>query len=185
MSDAPSIAALTRRLSETPAEFLGDVPVDLAAIVSDLVRDLGGETFTAKRAAPFSRTREARRESLILIASWLLHDEWFISQQRFAAPACEFLLDGLGELASVVQPGLFVRDPDRREELARKVLFALRLVPQGETAEQAADRLTTFDSIERLRVLRETKAAQERTRQVQQAMARKAAEEAAAAYGRE
>ena len=185
MSDAPSIAALTRRLAETPSELLSDSRVDLAAVVSDLVRDLGGEIFDAKRAAPFSDQSESSRRSLLLIAAWLLHDDWFVSQQRFAASAYDFLAGGLDEAASVVAPGQFVTDPDRREELARRALRALAVVPLGETSPQAADRLNTFDSVERIRVLRDTRAAQERTRKVQEAMARKAAEEAASAYGRE
>lgn len=184
MNDAPSIAALTRRLAETPAEFLAEARVDVAAVVSDLVCDLGGALLNTKRAAPFS-TAAGPRRSLILIASWLLHHDWFVSKRRFAAPVYEFLQSDLGELAGVVPPEQFVADPDRREELARRALRALGLVPQGETSPQAADRLATLDSVERIRVLRDTRAALERTRKVQEAMRRKAAEEAAAAYGRE
>jgi hypothetical protein len=122
---------------------------------------------------------------LLLIAAWLLHDDWFVSQQRFAAAAYDFLGRGLNEVVSVVEPGQFVTDADRREELARRALRALSAVPSGETAQQAADRLTTFDSVERRKLLKDTRAARERTRKVQEAMARKAAEEAASAYGRE
>ena len=55
----------------------------------------------------------------------------------------------------------------------------------GESEAQAADRLNTLSSVERTHVIQETRAAQERVRQVREAMKKKAAEEAAAAYGRE
>ena len=79
----------------------------------------------------------------------------------------------LRQLARLVKAELFVSDPDRREELARFVLASLDLRPAGETVEQASDRLTTLDSVERDRVLRRTAAAEKRAREVRQAMARK------------
>ena len=185
MIDPPSIAALNRRLAETPGEFLANSGTDLAAIVSDLVRDLGGETFDSKRAAPFAGAGDPRRLALIGIAAWLFHDEWFVERRAFDERLYEFLARGLDDLSTAVGPAQFVNDPDRREELARRALRAIGVLPQGETATQAADRLATLDSLERLRVLRETRAAQERTRRIQEAMRKKAAEEAASAYGRE
>jgi hypothetical protein len=64
-------------------------------------------------------------------------------------------------------------------------LRALDLRPAGESVVQAQDRLTTLDSVERVRVIKEARAAEERARKIREEMARKAAEEAAAAYGRE
>ena len=183
MHDTPSIAALTRRLAETPSEFLDVNRVDVEAVVSDLIRDLGGAWFDARRAAPFAN--DPRRRAAILIASWLLHDEWFREQRQFAEAAYQFLRSGLDEVSAIVEPSQFVSDPDRREELARRALRALQVVPAGESAQQASDRLATLDSIERVKVLRDTRAAQKRIAEIQEAMRKKAAEEAAAAYGRE
>ncbi|HXG64290.1 MAG TPA: hypothetical protein VNO70_04225 [Blastocatellia bacterium] len=192
------LETLTHRLAECPADFLaeprdrsGRGQVYVAAVVSDLLRDLGGSPLTRIEAAAFefmpkgqARADRARLRT-ILIASWLLHDPWFISQGRFARQAYYLLLNGLTELSSHVDPALFVSDPDRREELARVCLKGLGLRPAGETVSQAEDRLTTLDSVERARVVREARAAEERARQIREAMARKAAEEAAATYGRE
>jgi hypothetical protein len=50
---------------------------------------------------------------------------------------------------------------------------------------QAADRLNALDSLERDRVIRETRAAEERAQKVREAMAKKKAEEAAARYSPE
>ncbi|MFA6959074.1 MAG: hypothetical protein WC538_24640 [Thermoanaerobaculia bacterium] len=191
----PPIELLTRRLAETPTEFLSPVlasdpgAVNLAAIVSDLIADLGGEPLPAESAKQFvARAKERDDElRLVLIASWLLHERWFIDQARFAPRALAFLSNGLGAVAKVVKPAKFVSDPDRREELARMCLAALDLLPAGESENVARDRLTTLSSVERQRVLAETRKAQEeqRRRKIEEEMARQKAAEAAPAWGRE
>jgi hypothetical protein len=59
------------------------------------------------------------------------------------------------------------------------------VVPAGETAEQAADRLSTLDSQTRNRVEAEARAAEVRASEVRAALKRKRAEEAAARASRE
>ena len=196
--EGPPLEQLLRRLAECPPDFLPaarageELPTAVPAVVGDLLRDLGGGSpeqrqleslrrLQAKGADPKLRN-QAR---LVLVACWLLHDPWFLQRRRFAAGAQAFLERGLVALAALVQAERFVDDPDRREELARAALAALDLRPQGETEPQARDRRTTLDSVERHAVLQKTRAAEVRTRQVREAMARKAAQEAAASYGRE
>jgi hypothetical protein len=95
------------------------------------------------------------------------------------------LTKGLKDVAALVDSQKFVSDPDRREELARLCLKGLGLRPAGESLAQAQDRLTTLDSAERVRVVKAAREAEERARLIREEMARKAAEEAAANYGRE
>jgi hypothetical protein len=83
----------------------------------------------------------------------------------------------------LVQPSKFVHDADRREEWVRQCLAQLGLRPQGESAAQAADRLTMLDSSERDRVLRATATAERRAREIREAMALKKAQESASRYG--
>lgn len=195
--EGPPLESLTRRLAECPAEFLAEPrvgaggQVSVAAVVADLLRDLGGPLLTQARAAVFQprnalQARDQRNWlSLVLLASWLLHDEWFRRGQRFGPGAAEFLTSGLNVAAKLTPAPKFVADPDRREELVRLCLSQLGLRPAGETAAQAADRLTTISTTERQRVLEAARLAEERSRAIREAMAKKAAEEAAAQYSRE
>ena len=196
MDEGPQLESLTRRLAECPADFMaaprdrgGKGEVYVAAVVFDLLRELGGAPLTPQQMDVFELKRgDARRERnlhVVLMAAWLLYDPWFRSRRRFAQAAYELLASGLDEVAAIVPPQAFINDADRREELARLCLYGLGLRPAGESESQAADRLTTLDSVERAHVIREARAAEARARQIREEMARKAAEEAAAVYGRE
>jgi hypothetical protein len=195
--EGPQLEILMRRLSECPADFLSEPrtidgigQVEVAAVVFDLLRDLGGRPLTKKEATIFKVSNPKSKDErnhlrLVLIAGWMLHDSWFRSRGRFAEQTFELLTKGLKEVAKLVDPPKFVSDPDRREELARLCLQGLGLRPAGESILQAQDRLTTLDSAERGRVVQAAREAEKRARLIREEMARKAAEEAAANYGRE
>ena len=188
--EGPPLLSLTRRLAECPADFMADpligkvgvVPV--AAVVSDLIRDLGGAPLTSLQAAVF-QPQDAKKYrnylSLVLIACWLLHDDWFRHQKQFAARSVvpKFLSGAVAELAGSTPATKFVSDPDRREELVRVCLSELGLRPAGESVAQAHDRLATLNTAERQRVIRAARQAEERARAIREAMARQAAQEAA------
>src|SRR5258708_7044667 len=91
--EGPPLETLTRRLAECPPEFLalprvgetGAIHVD--AVVADLLRELGGEGLSPEAARQFqSRNRKADRArlSVVLLAGWLLYDEWFRGQPGLA-----------------------------------------------------------------------------------------------------
>jgi len=193
IKEGPILERLSHRLSECPADFLaeprigqrGGVYVD--AVISDLLMDLGGDPLSKSGAGPFQATdkKDRNRLRLVLVSSWLCHDEWFRQREGLARPVYAWLKGGLGELGRLVAADLFVSDPDRREELARLCLEALEFVPYGETDDQAADRLNTLSSVERNRVIKATKAQQARTRKLREAMQRKQAREAAAKVSHE
>ena len=194
--EGPALEVLTRRLAECPAEFLAEPRIGMngqvrvAAVVADLLRDLGGPLLTAAQAEAFQPRGDQAAQprnwlALVLVGAWLLGDPWFRQGQRFGAGAAEFLTSRLGEVATLNTAGKFITDPDRREELARLCLSGLGLRPAGESAAQAADRLSTISSSERRRVLEAARAAEARAQAVREAMAKKAAEEAAAQSSRE
>jgi hypothetical protein len=193
-SEGPLLESLTHRLAACPADFLAEPRigaagvVEVAAVVADLVRDLGGPMPTKAQLAVF-QPKDARQHrnwlGLVLIAAWLLYDPWFRQQRNYGRAAVDFLTSGLHHVAGLAQAPRFVTDPDRREELARLALHHLSLLPAGESEAQAADRLSTLDTVERDRVQRAARQAEERAQAIREAMAKKAAEEAAAQYSRE
>ncbi|MET0235223.1 MAG: hypothetical protein ABW224_11335 [Kibdelosporangium sp.] len=173
-----NLSALTRRLAETPADFLSD-QTSVAAVVSDVLVAAGGEALDATTAAPFQVTGRPGWARLVLIACWLVSDE---SLKPDPDRLLRYFTEVLPQLAALIPAEHFVGDADRREELARLALRELDVLPDGETAAQAADRLTTVDSVRRFQVLEEARAAEARAKAVRQAMEEQQAREAAARY---
>jgi hypothetical protein len=191
--EGPVLETLTRRLAETPEDFLAEPRigaagrVHTAAVVGDLLRALGG--FAPAEALRRFHGADARtdrnRLSIAQVLCWLLADEWFA---RASPPPLAVLavVDAESrELAGQSPAAKFVADPDRREELARLALARLGYRPAGETPAQAQDRLTTLSSAERARVMQAARAAEQRAREIREALMRKAADEAADKWGRE
>ncbi|HNR89837.1 MAG TPA: hypothetical protein PKM65_15985 [Spirochaetota bacterium] len=198
----PSIAHLTHRLANAPAAVTNepasapDMPEVLttAAMISDMIDGLGGGLLTMREATAVTALRTKAGDRIMLMlqaAAFLAADPWFVDYARahpdadLAAKTKSFLMNGLTELSKYVKPDYLVGDPEGREELARRYLAALDLVPEGETAAQAADRLTALDSVERARLIGATRESQKRARELREAMARREAEEAASKMTRE
>ncbi len=165
--EGPMLESLTRRLAETPEDFLAEPRIGqtgrthVTAVVGDLLRLLGASP-EASQLAPFAGS-DVRRD-----------------RNRLAR-----LLDAEASELAQVAARQFVTDPDRREELARVALARLGFRPAGETLAQAQDRLTTLNSAERARVMQAAQAAEQRARQIREALARKAAQESADKWTRE
>lgn len=159
----PDVERLTERLAHAPAVFLAPLGAggpQLAAVVADLFRDRAGRPPTAGVAARFRTDgvspARLRHLQLVLLATWLLHDDAFAG---VTSDALEALLDDrLRALAAAVMPRKFVDDTERREELARTCLAAFGRTPAGETPAVAEDRLATLDSVRRRELLREARA---------------------------
>jgi hypothetical protein len=214
-TEGPILESLTRKLAETPEDFLAEPRVGqhgrvhTAAVVGDLIRLLGGnasadqlKSFVGKSEPPTRTSKspeksktdppsaaEARHErnrfAVTLILCWLLSDDWFRQLKPKTVDVLQLLDSEAAQLAAQVAPRKFVSDPDRREELVRVALARLGFRPAGETLAQAQDRLTTLNSTERARVLQAARAAEQRARQIREALARKAAEESADKWTRE
>ena len=197
LAEGPLLETLTRRLAETPPDFLaeprigGAGQVHVGAVVSDLLVELGGESLDPGGLATFQGARfdAARLRAwlgLVLVSAWLLREDWFHSHPGLAPQARRFLGGAeLKELARTSVPEGFTSEPDLREELARRALRGLGLRPAGESQTQAEDRLNALDSIERVRVLAAARQAEERTREVLRQMAAKKTQEAADKWSRE
>lgn len=189
----PPLATLLRRLAETPPDFLdeprigGGGQVRVPALVNDVLR-LHGHTAPGavlERFASSDARADRNRLALTMIAAWLLADD-AIAVLSPSPDALIGLLDGgLRELAAATPAHRFVHDADRREELARFALASLDARPEGETPEQATDRLSAISSAQRQRLLDASRAAERRAREIREALAKKAAEESADKWTRE
>lgn len=191
-AEGPQLETLLHRLAECPSEFLQvatgkkDEGVDVVAIVCDQMRRMSPDRPPELETDAIKELRrgEPPRLTLVSVVCWLFADDWFLARPGLAAAMWKLLRgEELARLSALIKPGKFVSDPDRREELVRVCLSGLGLRPRGETAAQAADRLTTLDSSERQRVLRATAAAERRAREIREAMARAKAQESASRYG--
>jgi hypothetical protein len=188
--EGPLLESLTHRLSECPPEFLlppriGSAgSIHVPALVADHFRALDRRAPAPADLAPLlvNDPNTPARLRLIAIATWLLHDPWFLSRPDLGAKTWHLFSKGLNDLATVVRPEAVVTDPDRREEFVRLCLKHLGLRPRGETLAQAADRLTTLDSVERDGVIRKTRDAEARARAIREKMAEEAAKAAAQRY---
>lgn len=189
----PPLEPLMRRLAETPAEFLGEPQIGprgnvrVAALVHDVVRQLGLKPdpdllahFGAQAGAD-----QRNAQKLAMIALWLLTDKAFLPLQMEQGPLSHLLRQSLAELSRQSAADNYVRDDQRREELARTVLACLGYRPEAESAQQASDRLSRISSTQRAHLVKASRAAEERARAVREALARKAAQESADKWTRE
>jgi hypothetical protein len=174
-----NLSRLTRRLAETPVDFLSP-STSVPAVVSDLLIATGGPGLDERGALPFESSEENWLR-IVLISCWLLADDELMAHSD-AGKVLHYLTEVLLPLADLVDAAKFVSDPGRREELARLAMRSLNLLPDGESKAQAADRLATVDTVRRYEVLQAAKAAEERAMAVRKAMEEQRAKEAAARY---
>ena len=192
----PHLEILTHRLADTPAEFLGEPriagvanaqAVAVAALVNDIVLLHGARAPAASLQGFVGAQVKADRNRLALamIACWLLADEWFIARQLPQHDLLQILGEAARELAAATPAHQFTQDPERREELARIVLARLGFRPRDESVAQATDRLSAISGTERRRLLEASRLAEQRSREIREALAKKAAEESADKWSRE
>lgn len=189
--EGPPLEILLRRLAETPTEFLqeprigGRGQVVMPALVNDCAAYFGAPA-RADTLARF-KTDDPRlrpKLQLIMVLVWLLRHPVFKSFDLTSGDVQTALVSVPAALGAP-NAGIYIEDAERREELARTVLAQFDLRPEGESAKQAADRLMAISASERARLLRASRNAERRAREVREALARKAARESADKWTRE
>jgi len=189
----PSLEALIRRLADTPPDFMdeprvaGAGRVAVTALVNDLAAMHGGRAVldTLGVFEGGSARGDRNRLAVAMIGTWLLADPWFLAQRLDAAALVQTLAEVAAEMAATTPAHRFTSDAERREELARSMLARLGYRPAGETVAQATDRLAAISASERRRLLEASRAAEQRAREIREALARKVAEESADKWTRE
>src|SRR3954471_8102565 len=99
-NEGPILESITRRLTETPEEFLAEPrigkngAVETPAVVGDLLRLLNAPARPDELARFIGKdAREDRnRLSISLLLCWLLSDAWF-RQAKLSGPAVLDLID--------------------------------------------------------------------------------------------
>jgi len=196
MNEGPSLEAMMDRLAAIPAVFTEDFnkagsshsgPV-LTDIVNDLLLDTGDRPISPDEIKTLeSSAGKKNYQRLIAILCHIYHDPFFIENRPAAGLIRKlFFSQKLPALGAVIDnENTFISDPDRREELCRLALISVNMFPRGEDEKRAKERLATLDSIERKKILDKTREAQQRAREIREAMLRKEAEEAASKMSRE
>ena len=189
----PALVMLTRRLLDTPVEFLGEPRIGatgemaVAALVNDVLYLHGARAAPAhlQRFAGVTAKLDRNRLALVAITAWLLADPWFLARNLDHFQVFLALAEVPEGLAPVTAAHRFVHDPDRRAELARAVLAHLGYLPEGETVAQAADRLQAVSGSARRALIEASRAAERRARDIRAALEAKAAQESADKWTRE
>jgi len=190
MTTAPSISEMIHHIKLCPPDFLraprikniGEIHTE--ALVNDTWRKLAKQPTAAAMIRLKTDRRPAAELLLIQITCYAVSHPFF---SELASPAwfIELVNSGLAEVAPLVKAEQWLNDEERAEELARIIMHACRQIPDGETATSAADRFDSVNTVRRLKVIEESKAAIERTRELRRQMAEAKAREAANVYARE
>jgi hypothetical protein len=195
VTPVPPLAEFLRWMTEMPDAFRGEPReatggvVAVRAVVADLFETISKQRpeealLIAFQPASMSKL-ERNRLRWVLAACHLLWHPSLRARGLDPAPLRKLLVQELSGLAAVVPADALVNEEERREELIRRTLNALGLLLPGETQEEAEDRLTQVDAVERQRLIREATEKEKRAREIREEMARKTAAEAAAKVSRE
>jgi len=200
MTEGPSLHEIMHHVSSIPSVFFispmdsiyggsNRMEINIPAIISDLIFDMGGDIPSPQSLSFFLKHPKNTNLNFLRITAiccYIFTYDWFILNGISTSKVLLFLRDNkLIDLAEIVDYNEFIQDMERREEIVRFCLDGIDLFPKGENKIIAKDRLTTLDSIERKRIIEKSRKAQERSRQLREAMARKRAQEAASKMTRE
>lgn len=185
-AEGPDINVLHHRLTEFPKEWLKpQLPSYFYALVHDALYDLS----TSLRASELTRFKRPYEQCEWYRATMLI--AYFLMDNSFKGFRFELalLLDAFEntakELAQAGTNKVYINDVDRREEFIRVVLSSINLRPKGESDNQAEDRLQAVSSLERMKVLKAAKVAEQRAHDLRVALAKQKAKEAADKMTRE
>jgi hypothetical protein len=191
----PALAEFLRWMNETPVSFLEEPEcfasgkIIVRAVIGDLFETYFGKSaksdFLQTFEASGDEKKERNRLRWILMTSHLLWHPLLRERRMTESLFRKLLVQDLAALAAVVPFDNLMKEPERQEELVRRVLQSAELLLPGEHKADADDRLSQINSIERHRLVAEAAAKEKRAREVREEMLRKAAAEAAAKVSRE
>jgi hypothetical protein len=184
--EGPAISHLHHRMTAAPSDLIESQDLKhLPALVHDLLYR-HQQHFSYELLVPFRENPiKCPWYATCFLLLHLYSDQSFTKYTLDVRKLVKALEEKSKELYASGKNVVYIEDVDRREELIRVALAAVDLRPESESQAQAEDRLLMVSSFERKRVMEAAKAAEERAAQIREALAKKAAEEAANKMSRE
>lgn len=171
-----------------PSDFLSTDGVDSIALICDTYRmvsnDFLKKDFRIPTAVSLKPIDDNHWRS-IHIAVWLLSHSDFTNTPHIENQLFSFWFEELRKASVYVKYRDWITDDERAEEMVRLLLDCCKIIPYGENYDEAADKLSSINSADRHKVLKESYEAHERIMNIKREMAEKKAREAANTYGRE
>jgi len=184
MKEGPELIELLDRLMDCPKEFYSSDRLyrsntEIQALYSDLYFFLTEKYPDEKMLKLIPSDRDENLARCASLCIYILFYEWFRNKNESAELFAMFLDSVLPAYSKAADADEFAGNPERREELVRLLLFHLGYFPKGETEKYSQNRLAALDSVERDKVISESRQVLKKVQALREAMARKAAEEAA------
>lgn len=161
--------------------------IDTNALLLDVFRGIDPSMKNTSTLKEDDEYRNYTKDHLasLHIAAWFFGMEIFQKKPDLIPLIKLFLFKHLKDLSRFVKYSEWTTDEDRMEEFVRTALFACEIIPDGESMEDAIDRLDALNTLKRNNVLSASTEAFERIIEIRKQMAEKKAREAASVYGRE
>jgi hypothetical protein len=188
------VYSLMDYLKRCPEEYLQEVNIKAGEmslteiLIRDTYRKVYGNFNLSDSKLPaviFMEGLDDNYLQAVHIACWFFSAEEFKGKKPIANKMSLFLFQDLPEVSAFVPYCQWLEDEDRTEEFVRLALKRCMLIPDGETKEEALERLDALDTIKRNKVLQKSNKAFERIIEIRRKMEEAKAREAANVYGRE
>ncbi|MBL0954993.1 MAG: hypothetical protein IBJ01_09525 [Leptospira sp.] len=175
-----------KQILNTPFHLVDLSSVSLDALWFDVFfsRTNQGKLFPFPKS--FDTITNLNLKAIHIILANVLYDKESQIPEFTLQSFYEYLTNTLPKLCELVPDyHTWTSDSERAEELVRSFFDAIHILPANETKEYFTDRYRSIDSRERVRILEETKKAQERAKEILRQLRQKEEEEAASKYNRE
>ncbi|MEN2399170.1 hypothetical protein GKZ90_0005245 [Flavobacterium sp. MC2016-06] len=171
-----------------PSSFTSSEGINSIALICDTYRTVSSKFLNKEFNIPTPDILKPIKDNhweAIHISTWLLSHPNFINKPSIEDKLRDFWFIELGNASRYVKFKEWISDDERAEEMVRLLLYCCEIVPNGESTNEAADKLSSISSVNRHEVLKNSYEAHERIMRIKREMAEQKAREAANTYGRE
>ncbi|TGN20992.1 hypothetical protein [Leptospira idonii] len=178
-----------KRITEFPESEADLNHLQVSLLWNDVLYPFTKELGRKKELAGLDEKEISEHKNLLglhAVIAYLLSDKEGEFSSFSADALISFLKNKLVNYSVLVTPYTeWTRDGERAEELVRALFSELFLLPKGEEEKYFQDRFRSIDTMERIRILEESKKAQERAKEILRKIKEAEEQEAASKYNRE